>query len=219
MSCYGTWVRINEASKFYGVSKTTIRKWANTNRIECKRTVGNQRVFNISQNPIIKEDGKRQQDNREDYIYVRVSSKKQKDDLERQKNFMLSKFPNSKIITDIGSGLNYKRKGLRKLLDLSFKNKISRVIIFSKDRLCRFGFEMFEWLFERNQTSILVFKSTYKTPEEEFTEDILAILQVFSCRWNGKRKYKIEVEDEKYRKNKVSIEYKEDEQDYKNKKD
>ena len=72
---------------------------------------------------------------------------------------------------------------------MSNKQQLDTVVIFSKDRLCRFGFELIEWQFLQNNTKILVLDKENKTPEQEFTEDILAILQVFACRWNGKRKY------------------------------
>ena len=100
-----------------------------------------------------------------------------------------SRFPGFTVIKDIGSGLNYKRKGLLKLLAESAQGRVGVVAVFSRDRLCRFGFELIEWLFTQHNTKLLVYEHSDKTPEEEFTEDILAILQVFACRWNGKRKY------------------------------
>jgi predicted site-specific integrase-resolvase len=122
-------------------------------------------------------------------IYTRVSSSKQKNDLDRQTAFLQNKYPNHIVIKDIGSGLNYKRKGLLKLLELSFKGLVGEVVVYSKDRLCRFGFELVEWLLLQNDSKILVLEQIDKSPEQEFSEDILSILQVFACRWNGKRKY------------------------------
>lgn len=115
--------------------------------------------------------------------------------------------PTCKVVKDIGSGLNYKRKGLRKLLELSNQGKVSKIIVFSKDRLCRFGFDLLEYVFENNGTEVVVFESDKKTKEEEFCEDILSILQVFSCRWNGRRKYRIDIKDDKNKKDKVNIEF------------
>lgn len=184
----GTWVHIKQASDFYGVSKSTLRRWSDNNTVKTKRSLSDQRLFFIpseSNSSTIYTD-------KEKYIYVRVSTKKQKDDLERQSSFLSNKFPDHIVIKDIGSGLNYKRKGLLKLLDLSNKGKIDQIVIYSKDRLCRFGFELFGWLFLQNNTKLLVYEQSYKSPEQEFTEDILAILQVFACRWNGKRTYKID---------------------------
>jgi len=76
-----------------------------------------------------------------------VSSRKQKDDLERQCTFLKNKFPNHTLIKDIGSGLNYKRPGLLKLLEFSNSGRAEEIIVSSKDRLCRFGFELLQWLF------------------------------------------------------------------------
>ena len=91
-------------------------------------------------------------------------------------------------------------KDFLNILDESSKGRISKVVVSSKDRLCRFGFDLLEHLFKQNGTEIVVLDKTDKSPEEEFTEDILAVLQVFACRWNGKRSYSI-----KNKTNKVTI--------------
>jgi predicted site-specific integrase-resolvase len=121
-----------------------------------------------------------------------VSSSKQREDLDRQEAFLRDKYPTHTVIKDIGSGLNYKRKGLLKLLRLSNKKQVGEIVVFSKDRLCRFGFELLQFQFSENDTKLMVYEQIDKSPEVEFTEDILAILQVFACRWNGKRKYRID---------------------------
>ena len=191
----GTWVRTKKASEFYGVTPDTIRRWANNGQVEFKRTINNQRLFNI---------GKRMETEntpiRTNYIYVRVSSNKQRDDLQRQKEFLSTKYPDYKVIKDIGSGLNFKRPGLFKLLELSRKGLVDTIVISSKDRLCRFGFELIKWELEKSNVKLMVLDSADKSPEQEFTEDILAILQVFACRWNGKRKYSIQ-----NKKNKITL--------------
>lgn len=179
------WVRIKQASEHFGVHQATLRRWANNNLIEYKRTVGNQRLYNIN----TKITNQEQQ--RFSYIYVRVSSSKQKDDLDRQSQFLLSKYPTFRVIKDIGSGLNFKRKGLLKLLELSNKGLVEQVVVASKDRLCRFGFDLIKWQFEQSDVKLLVLDTTNKSKELLFTEDILAILQVFACRWNGTRKYTV----------------------------
>jgi predicted site-specific integrase-resolvase len=72
---------------------------------------------------------------------------------------------------------------------MSNKQQLGEVIVSSKDRLCRFGFELIEWQLLQNNSKIVVLDKTSKSPDTQFAEDILAILQVFACRWNGKRKY------------------------------
>jgi predicted site-specific integrase-resolvase len=179
-----------KACEFYGVSSSTIRRWANKNIIEHKRTPFNQRVYKISYNTnIIFTENKQCVSICKKYVYCRVSSSKQKDDLQRQCSYMSNKYPNHIIIKDIGSGLNYKRRGLLNLLELSYQGNVEELVISSRDRLCRFGFELIEWIFNKNNTKLVVLNASNKVPEQQFTEDILAILQVFACRWNGKRRY------------------------------
>jgi predicted site-specific integrase-resolvase len=185
----GYWLTHKNACKFYGVSKNTLRAWADNDKVIYKRTPSNQRVYFISTKIDQPQPKQSQLPVKQNVIYCRVSSQKQKDDLERQCLFLSSRYPNHKIIKDIGSGLNYKRRGLFKLLDMSNKQQLGEVVISSKDRLCRFGFELIEWQVLQNDSKIVVLDKTNKSPDQEFTEDILAILQVFACRWNGKRKY------------------------------
>lgn len=186
----GKWVATGEACEFYGVTANTIRRWADNGSVIFKRTPRGPRRYFISEKGII--ETKQVSEVRKNYIYVRVSSNKQREDMDRQETFLRNLYPNHEIVKDIGSGLNYKRKGLFKLLRLSNKNEVGEIVVFSKDRLCRFGFELLEFQFAENNTKLLVHEQIDKTPETEFSEDILAILQVFACRWNGKRKYKID---------------------------
>ena len=188
----GTWVSTSKASAFYGVSKNTIRRWSDNNSIEYKRKPSNQRIFFIpsSNNKADKNQTKNTiKSSPKSYVYCRVSSYKQKDDLDRQCSLLCSQFPNHELIKDIGSGLNYKRKGLLRLIQESNQGNVKEIVVSSKDRLCRFGFELLEWIFLQNNTELMVLEQIDKSPEQEFTEDILAILQVFACRWNGKRRY------------------------------
>jgi predicted site-specific integrase-resolvase len=186
----GRWVANAEACAFYGVTGNTLRRWANDNCIVWKRTPGNQRSYFLPcQSNNESSQSKTSTNSIKSYVYCRVSSRKQQDDLQRQCKFLQSQFPNHSIIKDIGSGLNYKRPGLLKLLELSNQKCVKQIVVSSKDRLCRFGFELLQWQFAQNNTELVVLEQVDKTPEQEFTEDILAILQVFACRWNSKRRY------------------------------
>ncbi len=189
------WGKSGHAAKHFGVTEGTIRRWADQNRIESKRTPGNQRIYKLRFEPEFKDECQKS-----NYIYVRVSSAKQRDDLERQYLFLQDQFRDFKVIKDIGSGLNFKRKGFIKLMELIDENKVDTVIVASKDRLCRFGFDFVKWFCERKNVKLVVLDNQDKSQEEEFTEDILAVLQVFACRWNGKRKYVI-----KNKKNQIDI--------------
>lgn len=186
----GKWVSTGEACEFYGVTGNTVRRWADNGTIVFKRTPRGPRRYLISEEGVLRTEEDKQPD-RKNYIYVRVSSNKQREDMDRQEAFLRDIYPGHEVIRDIGSGLNYKRKGLLKLLGLSNKREVGEIVVFSKDRLCRFGFELLQFQFSENDTKLVVQNNVDKSPETEFSEDILAILQVFACRWNGKRKYKI----------------------------
>ena len=125
-------------------------------------------------------------------IYARVSSLGQKNDLERQILSLKNKFPDYKLIKDIGSGMNMNRKGLRKIIDMSIKGEIEEVVVMHKDRLCRFGYELVEDLIKKysNSKIIIVSKKEDKEPKEELVEDVLQIMNIFVSKMNGLRKYK-----------------------------
>ena len=123
--------------------------------------------------------------------YCRVSSNKQKDDLERQvsnvKSYMIAKGYQFEVITDIGSGINYNKKGLNRLIDMITNSEVEKIVLLYKDRLVRFGFELIENLCSKFGTTIEIIDSTKKTEEQELVEDLIQIVTVFSCRLNGKR--------------------------------
>jgi len=134
---------------------------------------------------------------KEKICYCRVSSQKQKEDLERQINLMKELYPNHRIISDIASGLNFKRKGLEELINLAIKNQIDEVVIAYKDRLARFGFELIENIIKTHSNGKIKIlnKSEEKTPSEELTEDIIAIMNVYVAKVNGLRKYEKKLTD------------------------
>ncbi len=124
-----------------------------------------------------------------------MSSQKQKEDLERQINVMKEKYPNHLIISDIGSGLNFKRKGLLDIINMGIKNEINEVIIAYKDRLARFGYDLIEIILKEhsNANIIILNKTEEKTTEQELTEDIISIMNVYVAKINGLRKYKTQL--------------------------
>lgn len=91
------------------------------------------------------------------------------------------------IIQDIGSGINYNRKGLSQLIDKITNGEIDKVVILYKDRLIRFGYELIENLCNKYGTKIEIIDNTEKTEEQELVEDLIQIVTVFSCRLQGKR--------------------------------
>ncbi|KOA19011.1 hypothetical protein CLHOM_27510 [Clostridium homopropionicum DSM 5847] len=123
--------------------------------------------------------------------YCRVSSHKQKDDLERQienvRTYMIAKGYSFEIISDIGSGINYNKKGLNQLIDMITNSEVEKIVILYKDRLLRFGFEIIESLCNKYGATIEIIDNTKKTEEHELVEDLIQIVTVFSCRLQGKR--------------------------------
>ena len=126
----------------------------------------------------------------ETVCYCRVSSAKQRDDLQRQVDFMRERYSDARIVTDVGGGLNFRRKGLVALLERLHRGDKLRIVVAHRDRLARFGFDLIQWMAEQNGGEIVVLGNTDYSPEQELTEDILAILHTFSCRLHGLRRYR-----------------------------
>jgi len=168
-----------KARRHFKVSDNTLRKWDSEGKIETIR-VGSHRRYRI-------EDPNPVKLRREKICYARVSSFDQKEDLERQISFLVSKYPGYRIIKDIGSGLNFKRKGFNSLLESAIKGNIEEIIVTNKDRLCRFGFELIESVLRINNGKIVVLYDEDKTPDKELTEDVLSIITVFSAKLYGRR--------------------------------
>ena len=123
--------------------------------------------------------------------YCRVSTHSQKDDLERQILYMKSHYPEHILIKDIGSGINFKRKGLIKIIDYCVKGQLEEIIVAYKDRLCRFGFDLIELLIKKySNGKIIILNASNESPQEELTTDLVSIINVFSAKLNGMRKYK-----------------------------
>jgi predicted site-specific integrase-resolvase len=129
-------------------------------------------------------------DDRDKIIYVRVSSAKQKPDLERQTAFMRHRFPNHRVVSDIGSGVNFSRRGLRSILDACMRGAVSEVVVAHRDRLARIGASLVEYIITQSGSVLKVVedRSCNGCPEE-LAEDVLAVLTHFTARHNGKRTY------------------------------
>ena len=125
-------------------------------------------------------------------IYVRVSSVSQKNDLERQKLYMQKRYPKHLLIEDIGSGLNFNRRGLRKIIKYAINGQLEELVVAYKDRLARFGFELIEDLIKEysNGRIIILNKNKDLEPEEQLVKDVLQIMNIFTAKMNGLRKYK-----------------------------
>lgn len=191
-------VPLRKAVEFLGLSPNTLRKYADEGKLKSIKNAAGQRLYDIES--YIR--GFRERQPNGDSIrtatvcYCRVSSSKQRDDLARQVAYMQSLYPESEIIKDIGSGLNFKRKGLQALLDRLLRGDKLTLIVACRDRLARFGFELIQYLVEQNGGKIMVLDQAVHCPSSELTQDLLSILHIFSCRMHGLRKYSQKIKED-----------------------
>ena len=181
-------------AELVGVSVKTLQRWDREGILKAYRTPTERRYYTHAQYLSFMGAGAKN-DQGEVVIYARVSTRNQKDDLQKQVDFLRT-FCNARgmivdnCIEDFGSGLNYNRKKWNQLLDDVIDGKIKTIVISSKDRFTRFGYDWFEKFCLKFDTSIIVVNNDALSPNEELVEDIISILQVFSCRLYGLRKYK-----------------------------
>jgi len=188
-------ISISQTAKILGVSKDTLRRWEEEGKITSVRTEGNHRRYDISK---IKPESIHKGDftnNRKTVAYARVSSHDQKTDLERQKQvlelFCSKNGWSFEIVSDLGSGMNYHKKGLSKLLNDIINDKIGRLVLTHKDRLLRFGAELVFAICEVKGVEIVIInKGEETTFEEDLATDVLEIITVFSARLYGSRSKK-----------------------------
>ena len=182
--------RTGKASQLLGISKPTLIRKIKSGEIKAYR-VG--REYRIPESEIKRLlEGKTLD---KVVIYARVSSRDQKEDLERQveylKNYCSSKgYQAVKILTDISSGLNENRRGLKQLFKLVEGGEVGKVVITYRDRLTRFGFKTLEQYFNSHGVEIEVIFDEEKTPEKELVEDLLAIVTSFAGKLYGMRSHK-----------------------------
>ena len=185
---------ISEASKLLGVAKSTLRRWEEEGKlIPDVRTKGGQRRYKLSS--LLPEMKHKNSYNRKTIAYARVSSYDQKDDLERQKQvlemYCASNGWDFEILSDLGSGINYNKKGLKTLINSIIDGEVGRLVITHKDRLLRFGAELIFAICEAKEVEVVIInKGEDTTFEEDLAKDVLEIITVFSARLYGARSHK-----------------------------
>ena len=183
--------RTGEAAKRLGVTRMTVLRWIKAGKIKAYKVGREHRIPESEIKRIL--EGKVPD---EVVIYARVSSRDQKEDLERQveylKGYCTTKgYKVARILTDIASGLNEDRKGLRQLFRLVESGEITKVVITCRDRLTRFGFRYLEQYFSSHGVEIeVIFDDESKTPEKELVEDLLSIVTSFAGKLYGTRSHK-----------------------------
>ena len=166
-----------------GLHPQTLRRYADQGKIPHYRNSAGQRLYDVdaylrgaAKSTIV--------------CYCRISSAKQRADLSRQVAHMRERYPDAEIISDVGGGLNWKRRGLLSILERLHQGDKLQVVVAHRDRLARFGSELIEWLAQQNGGAVVVLDQSDASPESELTEDLLAILHTFSCRMHGLRRYR-----------------------------
>lgn len=187
-------------AQLLGASVKTLQRWDRDGILKANRTPTDRRYYTYDQYLQFKGI-QTENDIRDIVIYARVSTRNQKDDLQNQVDF-LKQFCNAKgmivnqCIEDFGSGLNYNRKKWNTLLEEVIENKIKTIVISSKHRFIRFGYDWFEKFCEKFNTKIIIVNNETLSPKEELVQDIISILHVFSCRLYGLRKYKNQIKED-----------------------
>ena len=201
------WVKAAEARLYYSITAPTLRKWYKNKQLNAIKLPSGRYKYWIESK---KEASNNQADTRQTIIYARVSSAKQSSDLRRQEEYLKQKYPNAILKSDIGSGLNYRRTHFKTILQCLFKRNIKEVVVAHKDRFTRIAFEFFKWVFNEFG-AVLKSLEDEKYAEgtgDEFTDDLMSIITVFTARYYGSRKYKETKNNEKrtFYRRKASIE-------------
>jgi predicted site-specific integrase-resolvase len=190
-------MKSKEVCEFLKISQRTLFRLEERGQLIPYRKNGRKYYF---KKDVLKYLNIEKERNRKTIAYYRVSSNSQKKELENQLEYIQTYAINSgkiidEYIKDIGSGINYRRKGFLKMLEMVLNNEIEEIIITYKDRLVRFGFELLEFLFEKYNVKLTIINLEKTSPEDELITDLMTIIHVFSARLYGLRNYKNKIKD------------------------
>ncbi|MEG4573819.1 IS607 family transposase [Microcoleus sp. N3A4] len=191
--------KVAEFGKLIGVSSSTLRRWESEGKLIPDRTLGNQRLYTENHLSIARNLKTGKTPNRV-IVYCRVSSAGQKQDLLRQtqamEQFCLAQgISITDSIQEIGGGLNFRRPKFLQIIQWAILGEVKMLYVAHKDRLCRFGFELVEQILQWNGGTVIVANAETLSPHEELTQDLLSIIDCFSSRLYGLRKYKAKVKN------------------------
>ena len=184
---------IAQFAKRVGVSVKTLQRWDREGRLVPTRTPTNRRVYTVEH--LYQVLPQRQSQERATVVYMRVSSQAQKSDLANQR-IVLEQFcvargiAVTEWVSAIGGGLNFKRPRFLALVDRIVTNQVAMVVLAHKDRLMRFGFDLFAHLCRRHGCEIVVMNTQTLSPEQEMVQDLMTITHCFSARLDGLRNYR-----------------------------
>lgn len=183
-------VKIGAAAAMLGTTPAQLRKWeASGELLPARKTKGGTRYYAVSDLVGISNEAA------PTLCYARVSAHDQKADLERQhavlEAYCAAKGWRTEVIRDLGSGMNYRKKGLQRLLEMILRRQTRRLVLTHKDRLLRFGAELVFALCELQGVEVIIIhKGEQPSFEEELAQDVLEIITVFSARLYGARSHK-----------------------------
>ena len=186
-------VAIGEAYQVLGVSIDTLRRWETAGKLIPERTVAGHRRYDLAK--LKPELFHTDTSERRTVAYARVSSHDHKNDLERQKQvlelYCARQGWTFAVVADLGSGMNYRQKGLKRLLNGVMEGRIGRLVITHKDRLLRLGAELVFAICEAKQVEVVILNQGEDTSfEEDSAKDVLEIITVVSARLYGSRSRK-----------------------------
>ena len=187
-----TYITPQEANRRFGYHTKTLGRWARDGKIDFIISPGGHYRYSVEG----LEQLTTSDDTREIVLYARVSTNTQKDDLKTQAEYISKSYPQAKVVQEMGSGMNLKRKKFLELMERVQKRELKLIVIAHKDRLARFGFDFIEWYCNINNCSIEVLDKSFKTPHAELMEDFAAILHCFSSKLYFLRRYKTDIEQD-----------------------
>jgi predicted site-specific integrase-resolvase len=177
---------IGQMAARFGVTVATMRRWDRDGKLKPQsRTIGGHRRY--ATDPSEPRGGKT-------VCYARVSTAEQKADLERQKSRLTeyaadSGWGSTEVVTDIGSGLNCRKKGLLHVMELLLRGEVRRLVIENKDRLLRFGADLLFKVCQFMGAEVVITQGDDAADEASLVKDVLAIITVFSARLYGSRSH------------------------------
>lgn len=192
----------DQAHLKYGYHVKTLADWADAGKIQFIRSKGGHRRYLESDLSGLKPEA---EGPRAIIFYARVSTHSQKEDLQTQAAF-LAKGREGELVTDIGSGMNFKRRKFIKLMERVAAKEVGEIVVGHKDRLCRFGFDFVEWFCNLNGCKVTVLGETHLSPYQELMQDFMSIMHCFSSRLYFLRRYKEEVSKEPKKEPKKTLE-------------
>ena len=165
------------AAKALGVNARTLARWEASGKIKAIKTDSGQRRYDLE--AYLRSHGQ-SEITKATVLYARVSTAAQEQDLTRQIEVLVSEYPLGEVITEIGSGFNLMREKFLALMTRTIAGEIGCIVVAHQDRLCRFAFELCEWLCSFYDCRIVVLHKKSYSPEVELIQDLLAA--VSSCR-------------------------------------